>query len=430
MSMPANLHFGPGESTRMGHVPMRNDFEAAARSSDCDLKQKLPMREWLLLTAISLLTMGLLLAGTELTARRWFSNSKSLLANCMVLNDPSTGPRAIANCACSEKIPESPLTEYTFNSCGHRAGIECGPKPPGIYRIVMTGSSFPLGELVAQERTFAALLPPLLSQKTGRRIEVYNESMAWGFSHSVSLHFNQVLAAQPDLILWVVTPGDIQAASVIVHDSAAYKAERSLNLLGRAWLHAKESFESNSTANALSQVFGRTRSAIMLRHYLFQSQSQFVRSYLMSGDGVMGFLRAEPRADWKESLRNFDADAADVETRARAAGLPFVAMLAPNQAQVAMISMGKWPAGFDPYKLDSEVRSIIESHGGIYLSILPDYRSIPNPEQGFFPVDGHPNPEGHALIASLLAKELTSGAVPALKARSTMQSKQAKGDDR
>jgi len=430
MSMPRNLHSGPGESTRMDNVPVKNDSGTAARHSEYELEQKLRIREWLLLPAISLLTVGLILVGTELAARQWFSNSKSLLANCLVLNDPSTGPRAIPNSVCWEKIPEGTLTEYKFNSCGHRAGIECGPKPPGTYRIVMTGSSFPLGEHVAQEKTFAALLPLTLSQVTGRRIELYNESMGWGYAHSVSLRFDQVLAVQPDLILWVVTPGDIQAASVIVQDSAAYRAERSLNLAGRAWLHVKRAFGSNSTVDALSQVFGRTRSAMMLRHFLFQSQSEYLRSYLMSGDAIMGQLRAEPSADWKGYLTNFDADAADVERRARAAGVPLVAMLAPYPAQVAMISMGKWPADYDPYKLDSEVRSIIESHGGIYITILPDYRTIPNPERGFFLVDGHPNPEGHALLASLLASELTSGAVPALKVNSKISLKQGKGDDR
>jgi hypothetical protein len=81
-----------------------------------------------------------------------------------------------------------------------------------------------------------------------------------------------------------------------------------------------------------------------------------------------------------------------------------------------MISMGKWPTGYDPYKLDEKLRFIIVSHGGIYLDILPQFRKVPSPEQYFFPVDGHPTSGGHAIIATLLAKELTGGAVPALNA--------------
>jgi hypothetical protein len=74
-----------------------------------------------------------------------------------------------------------------------------------------------------------------------------------------------------------------------------------------------------------------------------------------------------------------------------------------------------WPAGFDPYKLDNELRSMIESHGGTYVDILPDFRNIPNTEQGFFPLDVHPNARGHAIICGLLAREITNGAVPVLR---------------
>jgi hypothetical protein len=89
-----------------------------------------------------------------------------------------------------------------------------------------------------------------------------------------------------------------------------------------------------------------------------------------------------------------------------------------------MISMGEWPAGYDPYKLDEELRSIITSHGGIYIDILPDLRNIPNPEQHYFPVDNHPDADGDAMISGMLAKELTGGAIPARKAATLPQAAQ------
>jgi hypothetical protein len=77
--------------------------------------------------------------------------------------------------------------------------------------------------------------------------------------------------------------------------------------------------------------------------------------------------------------------------------------------------MGEWPAGIDPHKADNEIRSIIETHGGIYIDVLRDFRTIPNPEQYYLPIDGHLTVAGNALVARILADELTSGAVPALK---------------
>jgi len=92
-----------------------------------------------------------------------------------------------------------------------------------------------------------------------------------------------------------------------------------------------------------------------------------------------------------------------------------VVVYLPRGQQAAMISMNDWPQDYDPFKLDDELRSIIEHHGGIYLDILPDFRTIPHPERGFYRVEGHPNAQGHALISNLLAKELTGGAVPELR---------------
>jgi hypothetical protein len=80
-----------------------------------------------------------------------------------------------------------------------------------------------------------------------------------------------------------------------------------------------------------------------------------------------------------------------------------------------LISRGEWPPEIDPYRLDDELRCIIVSHGGVYLDVLQEFRLVANPERGYLPVDGHPNADGHATIAKLLAQALTSGAVPGLR---------------
>ena len=51
---------------------------------------------------------------------------------------------------------------------------------------------------------------------------------------------------------------------------------------------------------------------------------------------------------------------------------------------------------------------------------LQEYRNVPVAEiqQDYLPVDGHPNAGGQALIARLIAGQLTRGAVPELKAKS------------
>ena len=158
----------------------------------------------------------------------------------------------------------------------------------------------------------------------------------------------------------------------------------------------------------------KSATGFLLQEFVYQSQYQYVEAYLRKGDSEAGFLQSEPSAEWRNYLQYLDIYAAKLEEMAKASGVPLAVVFVPNRAQAALISMGHWPPGLSPYKLGAELRSIVVSHGGTYIDILPEFRNIPNPEQYYYPVDGHPNARGHALLARLLASELANG-VPALK---------------
>ena len=225
----------------------------------------LPRRDWILLPLISLLTIVLLVLGTRSIAARKFRESTSTTLPCLVLNDPSTGVRAIPNTVCWQKGMEGDPVEYRFNSCGHRAGMECGPKPVGTYRIVMIGSSFNYGMFVAREKSFAALLQEQLSLQHGRRIELYNEAMQWGFPASAALRFNQVFAEQPDLILWVLTPTDIASTSMILPYIAQPVTLDNGNALRRNWHHIKVAFSTHSIPGALAFIWDRSVASVWIQ---------------------------------------------------------------------------------------------------------------------------------------------------------------------
>jgi hypothetical protein len=186
----------------------------------------------------------------------------------------------------------------------------------------------------------------------------------------------------------------------------------------------KVAFDMQSFRHMVRNRTGQIQMLILLRHFLWKSQSLFVQDNLRGGDT---FLMAEPDAELQNRLQQFDGYAAEIEAKARAESVPLVAVLLPSRFQGAMISMGEWPAGYDPYKGSDELRAIIVSHGGTYIDILPYFRTIPNPEQYYFPVDGHPDAGGHAIISRLIAKELTSGSIPALRAAAQPQVIQESG---
>ena len=78
-----------------------------------------------------------------------------------------------------------------------------------------------MGEGVSDEKTLAALLPAGLTRLTGRKVELYNEGMGYGFARNTALRFNDVLAAQPDMVLWVLTPMDIGQGMAVYAEIAA-----------------------------------------------------------------------------------------------------------------------------------------------------------------------------------------------------------------
>jgi hypothetical protein len=391
-------------------------------------EEKLPRRDWVLLPLLSLLTISILVGSTELIARRTFSESKTGIANCMV-NDPSTGPRGIPNTICFEKGAESPTVEYRLNSCGHRAGIECGPKAVGTYRIVMMGSSLALGVQIPLGKTMATLLPGELSRMTGRKVELYNEGMLSEHPHVAALRLNDALAAKPDLILWVLTPYDFEEVSFVSWETPSSQLPPSAGHAGtlvRFLYNLKTAFAATSfegAANEAWQALGRRIKAdparIMLLHVLYKSQKQTIKSYLIGSDDETGFLKSEMSGVWKSRLKQFDAYDEEMNSRATADGVPFVVVLVPTRAQASLISMGEWPVGYDPYKFNDELDFSITSKGGTYINILPEFRTVPNPERYYFPVDGHPDADGHRIISEMLAQGLTNGAIPALRATST-----------
>jgi len=342
-----------------------------------------------------------------------FARISTVGENCLVVSDPSDGARGIPNCVIWEKIPEGKPTEYRFNSSGYRNNADFGPKSPGTYRIVMVGTSVAAGFRVPQGQTIAALLPAELSRRTGRKVEVYNEGLPQRTPRSISRIFNEALAANPDMILWIVSTLDIARSS--------YEA-RSVTPQDGTWNFIKTAFDTESFNASMATIFGHTKTATLLKEFLYESPSQYVRSSLMGADYKKELLQSESSAEWNTELKEFDTSAASIAGQARKAGIPLVVVLVPDRTQAALISMtGEWPKGFDPYKVGNEVSSIIVSHGGTYIDILPQFRTVPNPQLGYFALDGHPNALGHALIARFLTNKLADAVIPPLSATAKPQ---------
>jgi hypothetical protein len=396
----------------------------SVREAQVATESNLPRRDWILLPAIGILTIGTLLFLTEFIARRIYTESRPFIAACMKSIDPHSGGRAEPNSTCWDKKFETERVEYRFNACGHRDEEACGTKVAGTFRIVLVGSSVAMGSYIDQNRTLAALLPAKIAQESRRPVEVYNEGMVTVHPFVLAQRMREVLAAKPDLILWVLTPFDIQVEST----------PHELNPLADAEHHTrlesilKVSFAHKSLAagmrdawmqsiSRISRYATDTAAGTLVLHLLYASQSQYLKSYLASGDSA-DYLNAKESPIWSDRLRYFAEDAASIH--ASAAGVPIITTLIPSRAQAAMISAGDWPRDIDPYKLDKALSAIISARGGTYLEISSHLSQVPDAEKYYFPIDGHPNPRGHEILSSVLARALVGGAVPALISTSAL----------
>lgn len=262
-------------------------------------------------------------------------------------------------------------------------------------------------------------------------MEVYNEATGGKFrggpfpTQYSAGHFGEVLAAQPDLILWVLTPADVTNAESSETAGRADKGRPDGPSRSATGSETRRTLWKSFTVSLAQGTFGdrfkarweQTRTSYMLKHLLIASESQeeYIRSYIKDADNA-NFLKANPDLKWQLQFRYFDAELTQIVGLAKNAGVPLLAVFVPNRPQAAMISKGSWAAGYDPFKLANEIHSSVVSAGGQFSDILPDYRGIPSPERNYFPVDGHPDAKGQAIISRFLVRALTSGAVAGLKA--------------
>ncbi len=371
-------------------------------------------RDWFVLPVVALVTALGIVGLAEVAARIVFPQQREILASCFVLNDAVHGVRGKPGCTFVETGRESGQVSYLFDRHGYRN--PGGWSSADAYRIVMTGSSIALAEHVPQAQSVAAVLPQLVQERTGSPTTLYNEGMGFGFARNTDLRFQDVLDASPNLILWMITPYDIAGAS-LVNPTMNLVSWGNQSLQSKILSRMQSYFENESFQQAASDFLGRTRIAYAFRYFVYRSPSLYLKSYLSQADSEQGFLRDSYSLEWRRDLQEVQSYAADISRQAHAAHVPLVIVYVPNHAQSEMVALGTWPSGYDPYQLDDILHRIVAKQGDIYLDILPGYHNISLSEiqQDYLVVDGHPNARGQALIARLIAQQLTSGIIPALR---------------
>lgn len=377
-------------------------------------RERLQARDYLLLVLVSLLTILLMFIVAELLARRAFEEQ---IVDTCEYNAGAVGWLFTPNCTSVLKAAEGNWVINVTNSCGYRTKEPCGPKPADGRRVIVMGTSVARGYFVSYETSFAGRSSSILSKQCGRPVDFQNLAMARGYDASgplwdrLSLRVDEALSLRPDLIAIVLTAFDLAK-----YTEPSTKLPEGIPDGTLAWI-SRVGVSVNAGLRALvNNAAHWSRTANMLRHYAFADTTIYLPLYLKHGDEA-DFLRPPLSSVWRYRASVVDTVLLNVTTKTNPANVPVVLIYVPDRAQAALAKIAGQFAGIDPYAFGQILREVTKRHDVQYLDATSAMSRTEDPAGLYFPVDGHPNDDGHAVLAKALVDHLRARTVPFISCR-------------
>jgi hypothetical protein len=281
---------------------------------------------------------------------------------------------------------EGPFVRYQMNDCGYRGTASCGPKPAGTLRVVIMGTSAAFGLHVPYDELFVNRAAPELSRIWHHPVEFQNLGDAgpdWSKSH---LLLDEMRSLRPDAVFFVVVPFDLNRMdylqSVRGSKDAALPARK---MTGWTWTDVRLALRES-------------RFFYMAQHFLLRDENFFLRAFENYAD-PFDISRKPASPMVLQRLARMDMMVGKLADYSHAAGIPCYMLALPNRVESALISRNVEMPGMDAYVFPERMKEIAQRHGMGYIDMVPELRKTPNAEKLFYPVDGHPNGDAHALMA-------------------------------
>lgn len=368
---------------------------------DSTSKRHMPRRDFVVLPLLSIATILLMFGLAELACRVFWPAREQ--DSCAV-GDDVAGFRMRPNCTSTMKNAEGVWTTNRYNECGYRSETSCGPKPAGAIRIVLLGSSVAQGTYMPYEQTFFARAAKQISARCHTAVDVQSLGVPNASPIFVYRRLNEALALKPDVVLFVLTPFDLEQKI-----NPAQLAERNE-------LHLRSSQPAVQLRigpfKRLERALLESRAVLVAQHYLLSNENTFLRLYLVYGDKA-DFLRTPLSAAWQKRYRDMDVIISDMAQRVRAAGAVLYVVPTPSRAEAALLSAPRRP-GIDAAAFGHWLEEIASKHGARSIDLMNTFEKIPQSENLFYVVDGHLTPEGQEVVSQQVAQKLLSGGIPGL----------------
>ncbi len=301
-------------------------------------------------------------------------------------------------------------------------------KPPGVFRIVLVGDSFPQGVQVEREQGFPWLLETLLNRDVAP-VEVINLSVdAFGTDRELLLYAVLGWRFQPDLVLLALYPGnDIQDNQIdLEHRRYGYRLKRAYFTLadGRLRLHHSPTYDPAAYPDAPVWGWLAAMQAAQIPDTPENppprpagvSQNPYTLEYPVE----LGLYLPED-AYWSNAWALTEAlllEFREVVTRGQ--GVPFAVVIIPDRRAVHDEDWAKLLDDYggllpalrqaDPFTPAARLEAFLTAQGIPTLNLTWALRqeAEASGERLYYWRDGHFNARGHQVTARRLAAWLTA----------------------
>lgn len=339
---------------------------------------------------------------------------------------------------CGQAPPPPPEPGFPavvhYNNYGLNDSDYTLEKPPGVFRVVIVGDSFPQGLQVEREQGFPWLLEGLLNRDSPQKIEVINLSMdAYGTDRELLLYAVLGWQFQPDLVLLsFYTGNDIQDNQIDLEARRyGYRLNRAYFTLdgGQLRLHHSPSDDPSAYPNApvwrwlteLQAARQPDRPENLPPRPAVLSQNPYVIEYPVE----LGLYLPED-AFWSDAWAVTEALVLQFrEVVERIEGVPFGVLIIPDRRAVHSEDWAATLNGYgdllpalrqaDPLAPAARLEAFLSANHipalNLTFALLSDANS--SGERLYYPADGHFNARGHWVAARRIALWLQAdGFVP------------------
>ena len=275
---------------------------------------------------------------------------------------------------------------WRSNSQGVRANRDYGPKPSDIYRILVIGDSFTVGDQVSLAQTYPGVLQRRFDAMFGdRRVEVINAGYP-GYGTANEARWLQKFGRsfEPDLVLLGMTPNDLGEnlcpLCVVARNGALVSRQSS----GRQWRKFEDQKRWYSVPGWINRslLYQRLRATPLVRQLTLGYMYTHRHAYMTE-------------LDQEASKRYKLAEQYLLEARDAAYSMDayFVFAIIPFREQLSDLR-----PGLDPSIFGRRFTAFGSTQNIASLDLLPMFRAHPKPTSLYWREDSHCTAAGYALI--------------------------------